>query len=521
MERRYRGPRTSHPALDRCRPAGLDAVTHAPQISELTGISDEYRLLAESSTEKVTRTDLDGKVLYVSRGVGRFGYQPGEWVGRRVEEFVHPDDAARVHADIARLREEPAPRVVRHRLRHRDGSYRWVETIIRGVLDEGGRSRETLAFTRDVTDEVRAQQELRETAHTLKVLADNATDVIVVAGEDDRVRYISESAREVLGYEPAHLLGDRLPEIFHPDDRAGLREIVDLLRSGADRQTGQLRVRRADGRWIWTEITTRAARDEDGRLELHGSIRDITDRKQVEEQLRASNAELAQFAYAASHDLQEPLRVIAMAAEMLERGYGERLDDDGRELTGTVLGSARRMSQLLDDLLRLARAGSEPLALEPVPLGEVLDAACANLQVAFGDAGGRVEVEEPLPVVYADRASLLVVLQNLIANAVKFRGDEPPVVHVAARREADRWRIVVADNGIGISPDHAERIFGVFQRLHRPEEYPGTGVGLALCRRIVERLGGELTVRSEPGRGSEFSFTLPAYPDAAREEPGR
>jgi light-regulated signal transduction histidine kinase (bacteriophytochrome) len=241
---------------------------------------------------------------------------------------------------------------------------------------------------------------------------------------------------------------------------------------------------------------------------------DITERKLAEErqaelveELRRSNAELEQFAYVASHDLQEPLRMVASYTQLLGRRYKGRLDDDADEFIDYAVDGANRMQTLINDLLTYSRVGTRGRELVPTDTHAAFEAACANLRTAIEESGATVTSEE-LPVVMGDHTQLVQLFQNLLANAIKFRSEEPVEVHVGAERREGEWLLWVADNGIGIDEHYAERIFRIFQRLHGKGEYSGTGIGLAVCKKIVERHGGRIWVESSPGRGATFYFTL-------------
>lgn len=225
--------------------------------------------------------------------------------------------------------------------------------------------------------------------------------------------------------------------------------------------------------------------------------------------LNASNAELQQFAYVVSHDLQEPLRMVSSYLQLLSRRYRGRLDDEADEFIGFAADGARRMSAMIDGLLQYARVETQGQPFAETDLEQVLTETLANLSLAIEEAGALVE-HGPLPRLQADATQMQRLFQNLIGNALKFRGDAPPQIRIDAEREGGLWAISVTDNGIGIPPAQAERIFLMFQRLHTREEYPGLGIGLAVCRRIVERHGGRIEVRSNPGGGAIFRFTLPA-----------
>jgi signal transduction histidine kinase len=231
--------------------------------------------------------------------------------------------------------------------------------------------------------------------------------------------------------------------------------------------------------------------------------------RQTSEELRRSNQELEQFAWVASHDLQEPLRQVRIYLQLLERNYRERLDAPAQQYIDHAVGAAGHMQELVRDLLAYARVSRGAVPSGPVDGAAAFDQAVATLETAIREGGAEV-TRGPLPMVRADAGQLTQVFQNLLSNALKFRGPQPPVVRAEALREGDLWRFTVRDNGIGIDPAFAGRIFILFERLHNRREYPGTGIGLAICKKVVERHGGSIGVDSEPGRGATFWFTLPA-----------
>jgi PAS domain S-box-containing protein len=242
---------------------------------------------------------------------------------------------------------------------------------------------------------------------------------------------------------------------------------------------------------------------------------DITERKEAEEHLKKtladlerSNKELEQFAYVASHDLQEPLRMVSSYTQLLERRYKGKLDNDAQEFIAYAVGGANRMQLLIQDLLSYSRVSTRGKLFKPADCNVVLGQARANLDVVMRENNALVTNDE-LPTVMADETQLLEVFQNLIGNAIKFRNKELPHVQVSAEKYKNEWVFSVQDNGKGIDPEYFARIFVIFQRLHAKEEYPGTGIGLAICKRIVERHGGRIWVESEPGNGSTFYFTIP------------
>jgi len=301
----------------------------------------------------------------------------------------------------------------------------------------------------------------------------------------------------------------------HPDDR----ERVDAIVTRAYQTGGSFdfdhRTVRPDGEVFVMHAHGEVMLDEAGNaIKMEGTGQDVTQRRHDDEELarRAaalarSNADLEQFAYVASHDLSEPLRTISGFSELLERRHGERLDGEALEFLGSIIGGTARMKRLIDDLLAYSQAGSGEMRPERVDVARLVADVTSGLEATIAAAGVELEVSE-LPVVRGDRAQLARVFQNLISNAVKFRAGEHPRIWISAERDGADWRFEVADNGIGIEPRFAERVFGMFQRLHGREEYEGTGIGLPLCRRIVERYGGRIWIEARPGGGTALRFTL-------------
>jgi PAS domain S-box-containing protein len=271
-----------------------------------------------------------------------------------------------------------------------------------------------------------------------------------------------------------------------------------------------------DGNSVWLSVTGEPV-FEDGEFRGYRGVgTDITERKRGQAVLRAaydelarSNSELQQFAYVASHDLQEPLRMIGSYTQLLERRYADKLDADAREFMGFIVDGATRMKQLIEDLLAYSRVGTRGKELRPVPAEGALERALVNLRASIDSTGAQV-THDALPEVVADDTQLIQLFQNLIGNAIKFKKqDEPIRVHVGVSDAGSEWRFSVSDNGIGIEPQYYQRIFMVFQRLHTRDEYPGTGIGLAICKKVVDRHRGRIWVESAPGQGSTFHFTLP------------
>lgn len=365
---------------------------------------------------------------------------------------------------------------------------------------------------------------LRRSQQALQALADTANDAIIAADSDGRIRYVNAAAERCFGHAAATLSGQDLivlmPERYRQAHREGMAR---FLAGGAPQVIGrtlELAGLRSDGSEFPLEISMGHWRSDDGD-HFTAIVRDITQRREAQHQLETqrrelarSNTDLEQFAYVASHDLQEPLRMVASYVQLLARRYKGKLDQDADDFIGFAVDGALRMQRLIDDLLAYSRVTSRAEAEREIDAGQCLAAALRNLSARVAETGARIETGA-LPVVHMDPSQLCQLLQNLIGNALKFCGEQPPQICIDAEREGDCWHFRVRDNGIGLDPQYAERIFVIFQRLHGRQQYSGTGIGLAICKKIVERAGGRIWVESRPGQGATFHFTLPVVEKSA------
>jgi PAS domain S-box-containing protein len=361
------------------------------------------------------------------------------------------------------------------------------------------------------------QETVRRSEKRFRSLVHNSSDVIVIVMPDGMIHYASASAAGVLGYAAEDLVGRCVLDLIEADGRTNVEEFVRSLRNldPIQSRTMETRFRKAHGGWSAVEIVAANRLSDPAINGIVLTFRDISWRKRAEEalalraqELKRSNEDLQQFAYVASHDLQEPLRMITGYTSLLARRYHGKLDKDADEFISYAVDGAKRMQGLIQDLLSYSRVGTQGKAFELTDCEEVLAQTLASLQLALEESGATV-THEPLPTVVADETQLGQLFQNLIGNAIKYRNSRPPQVHVSCTRTASEWVFAVKDNGIGIDPRYAARIFVIFQRLHTREEYPGTGIGLAVCKKIVERHGGHIWMESQPGEGATFYFTLP------------
>jgi PAS domain S-box-containing protein len=363
-------------------------------------------------------------------------------------------------------------------------------------------------------DREEALREAENARERLRFMAESMPQKIFTATPEGEIDYFNRQWMEFTGLKAGELANWR--EYVHPDD---VEENIQLWRQSLE--TGEPfriehRFRRLDGVYRWHLSRAQAMRDSTGTIQMWiGSTTEIHEQKEREEELRRANYDLQQFAFSASHDLQEPIRNVAIYSEIIGNQYSDRLDDEGRQFLGFLTEGGRRLATLISDLLAYTRAGVVEGDPTTIDSAAVLKRSLSSLAEAIRENQATVSFD-PLPEVVMAEVHLQQIFQNLISNALKYRTESPPQIHVSAVNQGGAWCFSVHDNGIGIHPQYKEKIFGVFKRLHRDQKYPGTGIGLAICQRVVERYGGRIWVESEPGRGSTFYFTVPQHASRAR-----
>ena len=331
--------------------------------------------------------------------------------------------------------------------------------------------------------------------------------------QNGHFRLVNRQLAYILGYEEDELIGRPSLNFVLAEDRDAVRENAVRMLKGECSLGYEFRVvnKQAKIKWVMETVVPIYYRRKRATL---GSLIDVTERKQMEERLKQitaelqhSNTELEQFAYVISHDLQEPLRMVSSYTQLLAKRYSDKLDNDADEFIAYAVDGTKRMQSLLHDLLEYSRVGTRGKPFSPVNCEHIVEQAIANLKIAIEECDASVSYDV-LPTIMGDEGQLVRLFQNLIGNAIKFRREEAPQVHISAKRMNNIVTFSVKDNGIGIDPQHSQSIFEIFRRLHTIEEYPGTGMGLAICKKIVERHGGHISVQSQPGQGSTFYFSV-------------
>jgi PAS domain S-box-containing protein len=365
---------------------------------------------------------------------------------------------------------------------------------------------------------LRAERAQKEEQLRLQLaVLQSAANGLVITGRDGTIQWVNEAFTRLTGYSPPEAIGQN-PRVLKSGrhDETFYKDMWATILAGRVWH-GEVINRRKDGSLYPEEMTITPVSNARGEITHFVAVKqDISARKDAEAALRQSalelarsNEELQQFAYVASHDLQEPLRAVTGYLALVEERISDQLDDKGRRHMAGAIQGAERMHLLINDLLELSRVGTRAVSFKPADLNAVLGVALDNLNVRVKETGARI-VAEPLPTLNVDANQITMLFQNLIGNAIKFRGQAAPEIHVGASARNGEWVFAVCDNGIGIESQYFERIFRIFQRLHTRAEYPGTGIGLAICKKIVERHGGRIWVESQPGQGSTFCFTIPA-----------
>jgi PAS domain S-box-containing protein len=502
--------------LDYVNIYGLD-ITDRKAVEEALKNSEERYSLAQKAAE-IGSWDWDLKTndLEWSDTIEpMFGFRTGQF-GKTYEAFlkcVHPQDCEKIIKGVNDCIESRKEYDVEHRIIWPNGVVRWISEIGNVIRDQDGEPVRMLGIVRDITEHKQTEQALRNSEERFRALIEQASEALFLIRMDGTFMDANQRACEALGYSRKELLQLSVPDINPAYPKKHFDKLIESFTPGVP-VTLEAVHKRKDGTTFPVEIRT-------GLIDLHGEYhilsfaRDITRRKQAERQMKGimaelqrSNSELEQFGYIISHDLQEPLRMVTSYLQLIRKKYKEKLDPDAQDFIWYAVDGATRMHTLIKDLLAYSRAGAQREKIKPVNFADVLKRVKSNLQLMIED-NKAIVTNDPLPVIKGDGTQLIQLMQNLIANAIKFKGQKPPRIHISVEKNDDEYVFSIRDNGIGIDQAHEDLIFMVFQRLHPRDEYPGTGIGLAICKKIVEQHKGSITFESKPDEGATFIFTIP------------
>jgi PAS domain S-box-containing protein len=501
--------------------------------THLAQMEGRYRGLLEAAPDAMVVVNVGGEIVLLNvQAEKRFGYSRDELVGQKVKNIIPQGFAERIISDGTRSAAEALAQQIGTGIeligRRKDSSEFPIEIMLSPLESPEGIL--VTAAIRDISVRKGAETHLAQMEGRYRGLLEAAPDAMVVVNPGGDIVLLNVQAEKQFGYGRDELVGQKVKNII-PEGFAE-RIIADGTRSAAEalaQQIGtgiELVARRKDGSVFPIEIMLSPLESPEGIL-VTAAIRDISVRQAAEadllqkiDELNMSNEELGKFAYIASHDLQEPLRMVASYTQLLSRRYKGKLDAEADEFIAFAVDGANRMQRLIQDLLSYSRVGTKGQELLDTSSEEALQRALVNLRSAVEESGALV-THDPLPTVMADGTQLIQLFQNLIGNAIKYQKPGVPRVHISVVRSgAKQWTFSVKDNGLGIEPQYFEKIFGMFQRLHKREEFAGTGIGLAICKKIAERHGGNISVESEPGQGSTFSFALEGVKESHASQQG-
>lgn len=470
-------------------------------------------LLLDKALDSIHLHDLAGTPVYVNETACLVkGYSRQELLSLPLQKMVSPEFAALVEPRIKNIQEQ-GEAVFESEHLTKDGERIPVEVHSSAVRYRGQQL--ILSIVHDLRQRRAKEESVKESEEQYRRLFESLQDVFYRTDMDGILTVVSPSVVTLFGYIPDEVIGQDLAQMFYwdPQDRPAFLKLIGARGYVENHRT---KCRNKDGDAVWVSTNARFYQDENGEVcGVEGITRDITAQIWAEEklertmaELRRSNVDLEQFAYVASHDLQEPLRMVSSFTQLLQKRYERELDTDADEFIHFITEGAQRMQQLINDLLVYSRVDRSGRTFADASCEAILQQTLDNLQLLIGKSGCQI-THDSLPNIYCDASQILVLFQNLLSNAIKYCGEDPPRIHIACHHCFNAHRISVKDNGIGIAPEYCERIFKIFQRLHPRDEYSGTGIGLSLCKKIVERHGGIIWVESEEGKGATFHFSIP------------
>ncbi len=483
-----------------------------------------FQALIENASEIISLTNEEGKIIYVSPSVTKItGYSFDELKDDKYFSKMHPDYKKDSKKILQEALNNPGVPIYRlNKLFHKNGDVIWMEGTVTNLLANPNVNAVVSNF-RNITERKKAEEELKESQSNLRAIINNSQEAFILLDENCKIKAFNANANENYSFATKDLVvGENLTDYIPAERKEHFSDYIKRVLLGEKLEYDVNYINEAAAAEKWFHVTMSPVKEDDAVRGICITRRDITTRKKIEEELRlneikykllaeelaTSNAELEQFAYIASHDLQEPLRMITSFMAQLEIQYKDKLDEKARQYIYYATDGAVRMRRIILDLLDYSIAGKKNLETELTDMNELLYESLRLNRKAIEETGTVIDSVH-LPTINVNRSSIQQVFQNLIGNALKYqKKGKVPVLNINAIDKNNYWQFSFSDNGIGIEPQFFEKIFVVFQRLHTKAEYSGTGLGLAICKKIIENHGGIIWVESEINKGSTFYFTI-------------
>lgn len=477
-----------------------------------------YKITTEAANIGIWDWKVDSDEVYYSDvWKAQLGYKPDEIKNEfsSWSSLLHPDDSDRCHKAVQNYLAKPEGSfLLTFRMKHKNGTYRWVHNHAESFKDDQGRVTRMYGTHMDLTEQKEAETKLKLERQITESFIDSTPGILYQIDMDGNFVRWNNNFEKISGYSTEEMKKTSPLVFFEGDHKKKIADAIQKVFTTGYQEVEADFITK-DGKktpYLFTGVLNKI----NDVPYLIGVGLDITDRKKAEEiirrsnqELRRSNKELEQFAYIASHDLQEPLRMVSSFLQLLQRKYQDKLEKNANEYIDFAVDGASRMRQLIKDLLAFSRVGTRGKEFEPTDMNVIMKTVLSNLHTRIEENDAKIKFDK-LPEINADGSQIAQLFQNIVSNAIKFRGERKPVIEIISKRLNAYYEISIKDNGLGIGKEYKERIFEVFQRLHTKEEYEGTGIGLAICKKIVERHGGKIRVESEEGKGSAFIFTLPS-----------
>ena len=488
--------------------------------SQLLEQKQELDELMDSLSAMIYYKDTNNKILKTNKAMASFfGKDPSFLTGMSLYDLIPRGRAHTYHEeDLKIIRSGKAINNVIEEVITPLGEKRWLRSDKKPYRDKDGEIKGVVIYSLDITEEREIERQLRQKEALFSTIFDEAPYGVMVMDLGKKILHANAMLCEQLQYSEQEISILSLPEITHQSDIEELDDLYNSLSPEQQYGNNEIRIKKQSNEYLNTNFVATEIRDENGVPVFYlGMLENITEKRQAEAQLEVysknleeSNKDLEQFAYIISHDLKEPLRMITSYTQLLKRRYSSNFDESGHEFMDYVVDGAKRMNNLINDLLLYSRAGRDKDNKQRVDINEVVYMVLNNLRMQIQETKADIKIDADLPTIYSNRPQIVALFQNLISNAIKYQKENvAPKIELKVDQVEDYWEFSIKDNGIGISENYLEIIFLIFQRLHAKDEYSGSGIGLAIAKRIVNSHEGEIWVESVEGEGSTFYFTLP------------